>query len=294
MQVQQRTPMELRVRDIQTKIHGEMEHQYLTGVLDRPSLEWVQLVLADAMVRAAGLAAHVGEALVQSLVLIYHGLAVHEEIEGLAAHEDERHRQLGVLAGDYYSSKYYRLLALVGEVEMIGRFAEAIQTVNEAKAELERDPGDFSLRRERWLQLQETIHGTLLHALRTRILPGVGYWEDLVTMLVRATVLGKELQGPAAQEWRRTYGNLSVWQQATSEERKWLKQWQAGKRADHRLLSLHVKYGTSSDLFQKVDESVQLGRRAAQMLGLAGEELLELCDKLVDFRSLTPRAVEEG
>ncbi|MGZ6523513.1 MAG: heptaprenyl diphosphate synthase component 1 [Tumebacillaceae bacterium] len=111
LQVQQRADLDLRVQDISSKIHVEMGHSYLSKVLQRPELEQLQLVLAQAMVRAAGLAKSEAETVVSTMMLIYHGLAVHEEIDTLAANADERYRQLGVLAGDYYSSKYYRLLA---------------------------------------------------------------------------------------------------------------------------------------------------------------------------------------
>jgi len=294
VQVQQRTDVNLRVRAIQLKIHDEMEHRYLSEVLARPALEVLQVILADAMIRAAGAEPRSGEALLQSLLLIEHGLAVHEDINMLAGQEDERFRQLGVLAGDYYSSKYYRLLAQAGDIHMIGRFAEAIQDINEAKAELEREPGDFSLSGERYLELQERIHGRLLHTLRIRLLADQPYWDEIVSMLVRSSVLQKELHKESTRVWTRTWSNLRVWQQAGHEERKWLKQMQMGRRADHRLLSLHVKYGTSSDLYRQLEESLCLAREAIRMIPSLGDDLHELCDSLSEYQPLTQRACEEG
>ncbi|MGZ4135133.1 MAG: heptaprenyl diphosphate synthase component 1 [Tumebacillaceae bacterium] len=294
LQVQQRADLDLRVQDISSKIHVEMGHSYLSKVLQRPELEQLQLVLAQAMVRAAGLAKSEAETVVSTMMLIYHGLAVHEEIDTLAAHADERYRQLGVLAGDYYSSKYYRLLAEAGLIHLIGTFARAIQVINEAKAELERDTSDYGIQIERYLEMQETIHGTLLHALRETYLPGQALWEELVTLLVRATVLVKELGKNSTQVWSRTLTNLMVWQQASGEERKWLKQMKAGKGPEHRLLSLHVKYGTSSEVYQQVDDLVGIVQQTVAICDLPLTEVEGLCEKLIEYRPAPSLVCEEG
>ncbi|MGZ4030626.1 MAG: heptaprenyl diphosphate synthase component 1 [Tumebacillaceae bacterium] len=294
MQVQQRADLDLRVQDISSKIHVEMGHSYLSKVLQRPELEQLQLVLAQAMVRAAGLAKSEAETVVSTMMLIYHGLAVHEEIDTLAANADERYRQLGVLAGDYYSSKYYRLLAEAGLIHLIGTFARAIQVINEAKAELERDTSDYGIQIERYLEMQETIHGTLLHALRETYLPGQALWEELVTLLVRATVLVKELGKNSTQVWSRTLTNLMVWQQASGEERKWLKQMKAGKGPEHRLLSLHVKYGTSSEVYQQVDDLVGIVQQTVAICDLPLTEVEGLCEKLIEYRPAPSLVCEEG
>jgi heptaprenyl diphosphate synthase len=294
LQVQQRADLDLRVQDISSKIHAEMGHSYLSKVLQSPELERLQLVLAEAMVRAAGLAKSEAETVVSTMMLIYHGLAVHEEIDTLARHADERYRQLGVLAGDYYSSKYYRLLAEAGLIHLIGTFARAIQVINEAKAELERDTSDYGIQIERYLEMQETIHGTLLHALRETYLPGQALWEEIVTLLVRATVLVKELGKNSTQVWSRTLTNLMVWQQASGEERKWLKQMKAGKGPEHRLLSLHVKYGTSSEVYQQVEDLVGIAQHTVAICDLPLTEVHGLCEKLIEYRPAPSLVCEEG
>lgn len=293
LQVQQRADLDLRVQDIRSKIYAEMEHSYLSKILRSPELEQLQLVMAEAMVQTVGLAEREAETVVSTMMLIYHGLAVHDEIEQLALQEDERYRQLGVLAGDYYSSKYYRLLAQAGQIALIGHFARAIQTINEAKAELERDPGDFALSSERYLELQETIHGTLLHALRLAYLPGESMWEELVTLLVRATVLTKELTTNSTTDWSRTLTNLMVWHHSTGEERRWLKQLRAGKGSEQRLLSLHVKYGTSSEVYQQIADLTGIALHAVAMSDRPLPDVRNICEKLTAYRTVATRACEE-
>ncbi|MGZ4162453.1 MAG: hypothetical protein ACXVDB_00260 [Tumebacillaceae bacterium] len=177
---------------------------------------------------------------------------------------------------------------------MIGTFARAIQVINEAKAELERDTSDYGIQIERYLEMQETIHGTLLHALRETYLPGQALWEELVTLLVRATVLVKELGKNSTQVWSRTLTNLMVWQQASGEERKWLKQMKAGKGPEHRLLSLHVKYGTSSEVYQQVDDLVGVVQQTVAICDLPLTEVEGLCEKLIEYRPAPSLVCEEG
>ena len=286
--------MDQREHEIRSNTHAEMEHAYLSRFLSAPNLERLQMILAEALVRAAGLPPRVANTVISALLLIYHGLAVHDEIETLAARDDERYRQLGVLAGDYYSSKYYRLLAEAGEIALIGQFARAVQEVNEARAELERDPSDFSLKAERYQQLQETIHSALLHSLRMHVLPDQPQWATLITELVRAQTLSRELEGASTQLWSRTLPNLTIWQKASGEERRYLKGLRIGDRAEGRLLSLHVKYGTSLDLIQGLDESLDLAGRSLERMPEPLDEVRELCRQLTEYRPLPWRVVEEG
>ncbi|WP_157729480.1 heptaprenyl diphosphate synthase component 1 [Tumebacillus algifaecis] len=280
MQVQQRIE-ETCLQDIRLKISAEMDHTYLSAIIMRPTPERLQLLLGEAICKAAGLCKEETETIVSTLLLIYEGLAIHEEIETLAAHSDERYRQLGVLAGAYYSSKYYRLLAKSGQIRLLGQFALAIQSINEAKAELVRVPGDFTLNVERYLQLQETIHGTLLHALRATLLPQGDEWEQLVSHLIRTSVLKSELDKMTDPIWQRQAVNLSVWQKANNEEKKWLKVLKSSGGTDHRLQSLYVKYGVSTYLFSLLEEAASLAEMVMMSLNGLRDELRAIPGHLI-------------
>jgi heptaprenyl diphosphate synthase len=292
VQVQQRTDSELCVRDVRSKIYAEMEHAYLSGYLRSPDLERLQLVLADAMVRSAGLPKEESELVVSTLLLIYHGLAVHDDIDKLSARPDEKYRQLGVLAGDYFSSKYYRLLAEAGQVALIGRFALAIQAINEAKSELERDPADFGMSIDQYLGLQERIHGELLHCLREAYLPNDPVWEELVNLFVRATVLQKELIGGTGHLWTRDLTNLLLFKQTSGEERRWLKRQPTGCAAEPRLMSLHVKYGTSHEVYRMIEDCIRIAETTIMNVPELMEDLRELCERLTEYQPVVRRAEE--
>jgi heptaprenyl diphosphate synthase len=290
VQVQQRTDRELYVRDVRLKIYAEMEHSYLSGYLRSPDLERMQLVLADKIVRAAGLSKQDSELVVSILLLIYHGLAVHDDIEKLSAQPDEKYRQLGVLAGIYYSSKYYRLLAEAGQVALVGRFALAIQAINEAKSELERNLTDFSMGIDQYMNLQEVIHGKLLYCLRETYLPNAPVWEELLRLFVRASVLQKELMNGTGHIWTRDLTNLLLFKRTSGEERRWLKRQPAGRAAEPRLLSLHVKYGTSSEVYRMIEDCISMADTTIMNVPELMEDLRELCERLTEYQPVVRRA----
>lgn len=291
MQVQQRSERDVCVGDVRSLIHAEMDHAYLSGYFRAPELEELPLLLATLIANEAGLPAHQAQAAVSTLLLIHHGLALHEEIERLAARDNEKYRQLGVLAGAYYSSKYYRLLAESGQIALMGRFAEAIQSINEAKVELARDPYDMSMGIERYLHLQETVYGGLLQGLLKACLPDRADLAELTEAMVRAAVLHRELRDHATTP-ARTLTALLVWQHGTSEERRFLKNL-SRTGAETRLLSLHVKYGTSGEVARLLEKSLGLAEHSLRAFPELADDLQGLIGRLSDYQPVTWRA-EEG
>src|SRR5262245_61503284 len=71
--------------------------------------------------------------------LVQFGMDTHDMIDsesGRLGEKDMRSRQLKVLAGDYYSSRFYQLLAQAGQVEMIRRISNGVTEVNKLKVSL--------------------------------------------------------------------------------------------------------------------------------------------------------------
>ncbi|ASR47081.1 heptaprenyl diphosphate synthase component 1 [Paenibacillus kribbensis] len=76
-------------------------------------------------------------ALVTSLLQM--GLDTHDMIDtlsGIRSPEEMRSRQLKVLAGDYFSSRFYQLLALAGRIATISKLSDAVCEVNAGKMSL--------------------------------------------------------------------------------------------------------------------------------------------------------------
>lgn len=76
--------------------------------------------------------------LATSLVQI--GLDIHDGIDDKPIHgedaNDERKRQLRILAGDYYSARFYQLLAKIGQIQLINKISDAISEVNRLKLDI--------------------------------------------------------------------------------------------------------------------------------------------------------------
>lgn len=76
-------------------------------------------------------------ALATSLVQL--AMDTHDRIDTISGERREvemRSRQLNVLAGDYFSSRFYQLLAHAGKIEMIGKLSGAVSEVNARKMTL--------------------------------------------------------------------------------------------------------------------------------------------------------------
>ena len=63
--------------------------------------------------------------------LIFSSLAAHDLVKEDNATSKEQ--QLQVLAGDYYSGRYYQLLANAGEIELIQQLSTGVATISELK-----------------------------------------------------------------------------------------------------------------------------------------------------------------
>ncbi|MGM0711714.1 heptaprenyl diphosphate synthase component 1 [Brevibacillus parabrevis] len=132
------TPYVEEVRSIIEQIYKRTTHSYVEYYVDVPSMAENRLELLYLFLLEQGMTKERASIFCTATGLVQLGLDMHENVENqyeqsLSA---ERNRQLTVLAGDYYSSRYYNLLAETGEIEAIQVLSGAIQRVNEAKMKL--------------------------------------------------------------------------------------------------------------------------------------------------------------
>ena len=116
--------------------------------------------------------------------LLQMGLDLHERVSvgPERAEQGMRSRQLFVLAGDYFSSLFYRFLAERGEIRTISRLSEAVCEVNEAKMELYAVAGSRQVSPPTYLSLIRRIRGSLPSALSDLFHAGKSSdnpWRDL-------------------------------------------------------------------------------------------------------------------
>jgi heptaprenyl diphosphate synthase len=119
-------------------IRKRLKHPYLMRFIDSPVIDEDKLLLIHLMLSEKDLTEKEREQYAVSIMLVQIALDTHEKVttHDVVEDDDVKNRQLTVLAGDYYSSWYYHLLAEIKDLSMIRTLAQGIQEVNENKMQL--------------------------------------------------------------------------------------------------------------------------------------------------------------
>ncbi|UYZ11770.1 heptaprenyl diphosphate synthase component 1 [Brevibacillus sp. WF146] len=246
----EQTPYVDEVRAIIDQIYQSITHSFVEQYVDVPAIAENRLALLYLFLLERGMTKERARTFSMSTGLVQLGLDMHERVKNaydnsLAA---ERSRQLTVLAGDYYSSRYYQMLAEAGEMEAIQVLSDAIQRVNEAKMTLYMAERDGRLSSDEYLTLRTEIDTGLYVAIVDKYADSEEtrrFW----TALFEETAAVENMLG----EW---------------EQLKWQQQ---------------VPFGFSRFLLQKPGATIA---QVAAALEAKAMELMSICEQLV--RSLHP------
>lgn len=118
-------------------IFQKISHPYLRQYIDTPNIDDDKLLLIISMLDQHGLTKLQMEDFVVTTMLIQIALDTHERVSNSSKDTSKesilKPRQLTVLAGIYYSSLYYKILADSNNLAMIRVLSEGIKDVNEHK-----------------------------------------------------------------------------------------------------------------------------------------------------------------
>ncbi len=120
--------------------------------------------------------------------IIQASLAEHDRIHETDATSKEQ--QLTVLSGDYYSGRYYQLLAQTGNVELIRKLSEAI--IERCEHEItvyEKDGRDF----QDWVRVLAVIETALIE--RFFYVYGFDDYQEVMQQTLTIASLNRELEG---------------------------------------------------------------------------------------------------
>jgi heptaprenyl diphosphate synthase len=129
-------------REELTDIVGELNNQISCDFVHRyveiPSIPYLRMQALFLFLHDSGVAYDKIKQYLISTSLIQVGLDCHEEVTLVpqASEHGIRQRQLTVLAGDLFSSKYYYLLSNMGDIPLIKTLAKSIFDINVAKTRL--------------------------------------------------------------------------------------------------------------------------------------------------------------
>jgi heptaprenyl diphosphate synthase len=117
--------------DIKEQVEKKVLHPYLLKYIETPVIDEDKLLLLVSIMERLELSYKEIQNFAMSTMLIQIALDTHEHITNIPG--DEKNRQLTVLAGDYYSGLYYKLLAESEDTKMINELSKGIKEVNEHK-----------------------------------------------------------------------------------------------------------------------------------------------------------------
>ncbi|WP_227936183.1 heptaprenyl diphosphate synthase component 1 [Alkalihalobacillus deserti] len=126
-----------KVKEIKKSFYSLTKHLYLQSYVQEPDLDDDKVRFLYAMMQKR-LSTKEAKMFTISALLLQAGLDVHDEVSLDPINSDRlrKNRQLTVLAGDYYVSLHYYLLAEKQQIPMIRVFSQSIQEINEYKLNL--------------------------------------------------------------------------------------------------------------------------------------------------------------
>ncbi|MBU7315887.1 heptaprenyl diphosphate synthase component 1 [Paenibacillus oleatilyticus] len=232
--------------------------------------------------------------LVTSLVQL--GLDTHDMVSvtnDAKEQKSARSRQLKVLAGDYFSSRFYYLLSHSGHIDLIGILSAAICEANRLKMNLYLKMKQLKLTADEYIgQLVEVK--TQLFLSFANLLEERFYvvWPEVLRLFTRCEVLLQEIgRSESSQPYRDSWGFWHVLQQATREEKKLL---QSEEPDPAKWRPLWLKYKVTPQLHQMLDACMKELQDKLQSLEpeKLGKELQSIGEPFRRYLS-APRATQE-
>lgn len=191
--------IQMDMDEILAEINKITSNRYIEEYVTLPEISVVRLKLLYISLYDTSVSRDVRKIYCVAAGLIQMGLDLHENVTNYKepSHRSMRNRQLSILAGDYYSSHYYSLLAENNLTDDIKIFASAIRNINIAKMKLYTDSYDvtygslehfFKLAIEKETSLYtyflEKFHNEKEKAL----------WQDIIENMIILNQLSHELQ----------------------------------------------------------------------------------------------------
>jgi heptaprenyl diphosphate synthase len=123
-----------KVRELKKSFNSLTKHSYLERYVEVPAIDedkvrFLYAMLSEHASKKEAKAYTLAAVLAQAALDVHEAISLHK----LQTDSVRKNRQLTVLAGDYYSSLYYYLLAEEKQIPMIRIFSHSIQEINEHK-----------------------------------------------------------------------------------------------------------------------------------------------------------------
>lgn len=206
-----------------------------------------------------------------------------------------RSRQLKVLAGDYFSSRFYHLLAQAGQIDMIKQLAGAICEVNRLKMNTYMKMKQLKLTAEDYIHQTVEIKSQLFLSFSEFMSEAYdSAWPDILRCYARCEVIFDEIfrMESAAGAFKDSWGFWHILQHGSKDERKQL---QAEESDQVKVRTLMHKYHITSQLYTMLDAQTKLLQSKVQQLGSDKliSELFHIGEPFLRFLAKQPKVLEE-
>lgn len=147
------------VNKIISNVNSHAKQYYLDLKITKPSPSEQKLGLLFLYLYANNITLEKIHAVCSAAGLVQLGLDTHEFVTNETLHSPKKNeiRQLQVLAGDYFSSQYYRLLAISGNSDAIQKIAFSVRNINQHKVNYYQAQNNMQLSYEQELAYQIDI-----------------------------------------------------------------------------------------------------------------------------------------
>jgi heptaprenyl diphosphate synthase len=221
-------------------------------------------------------------ALVTSLVQM--GLDTHDLVDNKAVNAKTgmlgmRAQQLKVLAGDYFSSRFYHLLSQAGQIDTVRKLSEAVCEINRIKMNLYGKMKQMKLNAEEYLHYGAELKSGLFLSF-TGFMSGLyeRLWPEVVDRFSRCEVLLQELR--KVEKMAALDGSWGIWhilQEGSEEDRRALRD----RSDDHPFItSLMNKYDIAEKLGGLLRQST--GQLQTLLQRLQSDKLLRELQPLIE------------
>jgi heptaprenyl diphosphate synthase len=123
-----------KLTDIKAQVEKRVLDSYLLQYIETPIIDDDKLLILISIMDQLELSFEKTQNFALSAMLIQIALDTHEHINHSS--QDEKSRQLTVLAGDYFSGLYYKFLAESEDIGMIRALSHGVKQVNEHKVSM--------------------------------------------------------------------------------------------------------------------------------------------------------------
>ncbi|MCQ6273876.1 heptaprenyl diphosphate synthase component 1 [Bacillus sp. V3B] len=172
-------------------IESYVFHPYLRQYIIPPNIDEDKLLILISIVDQLELSPYQKDTIVKAIMLMYVALDTHDHVTDILVDETSmKIRQLTVLAGDYYSGLYYKLLAEIGDIEIIKMLSEGVKNINEHKVLIyHKDQGHLNA----IMNSLKTVEFSLIEKLTSYY--GITKWnEELSSFLLAKRLIAEKKQ----------------------------------------------------------------------------------------------------